>query len=73
MDEMELDHNHSCSLHGERSGAAFMHFIALVMHVRRVDTFKVTERFYSMYLKEAWVCFPGLLCLLPGEVQALDL
>lgn len=56
---MELDHNHSRSLLGERSGAAFMHFIALVMLIRRVDIFKVTERFTACTQKKHGFVFQG--------------
>lgn len=73
MDEMELDHNHSCPLHGERWVAVFfvVFLLQTVTAARRVDTIKVPA--LQHVLKAPHVCFPGLFCLLSCEIQALDL
>lgn len=48
-------------------------FIAVltVTATRRIDTVKVWA--LQRALKVSRVCFPGLFCLLSGEIQALDL
>ena len=54
MDEMELDHNHSCPLHGERR-------VSLnCVGWDTVDDMLIVERSRSqLVLKEACVCFQG--------------
>lgn len=81
MDEMELDHNHSCPLHGESK----CFFIGMAVggrgccHWRHVINgnswiFQVTGSVAELGLNVVCVLlFSGLLHLLSGEVQALDL
>lgn len=72
---MELDHNHSCPLHGKRRFALFffphLDLLRMATATRRIDTVKVLA--LQRVLKVAYVCSPGLFCLLSGEIQALDL
>lgn len=61
MDEMELDHNHSCPLHGERFAGIFIIFflhldlLQPVTATRRIDTAKVPA--LQRVLKVPHVCF----------------
>lgn len=79
MDEVELDHHHSCPLHGESSES--VHCVGefrdtVVDDVANIEYChtKVTARCMTYcVLKASCVCFLGLLCLFSGEVQALDL
>lgn len=68
MDEMELVHNHPSPLHGKRIGDSVLHF-----NPSGHECLARSQCGLQHVVKESYICFLGLLCLLSGEVQALDL
>lgn len=64
VDEVELDHNHPRPVHGEGRRAS---------RGRLLGQMWTSDNGLRRAISNAHVCFPGLLRLLPGEVQAPDL